>query len=90
MATKCLERAQNYAGQLKMVYRMARTTTLPDLRTDELPTIPTSLVDCVTQADARCTSSRVTAAQRPGWTNPLVGDASQVGLSTRDLWEKQQ
>ena len=67
-----------------MVCHMARTTIVPDLA------IPTSLVDRVTQADAQYTSSRVTAAQCPGWTNPLVGDASEVGLSTPDVWEQQQ
>ena len=90
LVTKCVERAQNCAGQLKMVFQMAHTTSLPNLRMDELPIIPTSLVDRVTQANARYTSYRVTAAQRPGWTNPLVGDASQAGLSMPDVWEKQQ
>ena len=69
---------------------MARTTSVADLRVEEVLAIPTSLVDRVTPADAQYMSSRVTATQRPSWTNPLVGDASQVGLNTPDVWEKQQ
>ena len=68
---------------------MARTTSVPDIRMDQQPTIPTSLVHGVTQPDARYTSSRVTVAQRPGWIISLVGAASQAGLSIPDLWEKQ-
>ena len=69
---------------------MARTTSLCDLKIDVLPTIITSVVDRVTEAEARYTSSRVTAAECPGLANQLVGDGSQAGLSTPNLWEKQQ
>ena len=88
LVPKCVERARNCVGQLTMVCQMARITSLPNLRIDDLPTIPTSLVGCVTEADARYTSSYVTAAQRPRWTNPSVEHAKEARLNTPNVWEK--
>ena len=40
LVTKCVERAQSYAGQLKMTFTLAGTRFLPDLNSAVLPSFP--------------------------------------------------